>query len=294
VDPWPSQRPIALFSVMSTNLTAEMSPPGLAPADDAPGALSTGRDRGRIPWLVFHLVLRELQSEHRFTLLGWLWPLVRQLAQLVVLVFLFSKVFKTGIKDFPLYVFSGLLLWTWFSSGISAATASVLSQRHLLFTPRFPAPVVPLSAMSSPLVDTLMAMPVLLAMIFATNDAHWTLLLVPVVLAVLYLLIAGVSLITAALNVYYRDVYNIVVVGLLMMFYLTPVFYGLRQVPPRFLPLLHANPMTAIVNSMRAVALTGTLPTLRDAGIAVGSAVVLFTVGWLLFARMAPDFVDEL
>lgn len=279
---------------MSTDLTAEAAFGRHLPAGSE-GDLPGLRERlDRILWLVFHLVIRELQSAHRFTLLGWLWPLLRQLAQLAVLVFLFSQVFKTGIKDFPLYVFAGLLLWTWFSTGVSSATSSLLDQRHLLFTPRFPASVVPLAAMSVPLIDTLMALPVLLVMIVASGTPHLTLLLVPVVLLVLYFLTAGASLITAALNVYYRDVFNIVVVGLLLLFYLTPVFYGLHNVPERFRFLLHINPLTAILDSMRDVALSGTLPGLHDIAIAIGAAAAVFAFGCWVFVRLSPDFVDEL
>jgi ABC-type polysaccharide/polyol phosphate export permease len=265
-----------------------------AVSDEALATHVMQRDASRISWLVLHLALREVQSEHRFTLLGWIWPLVRQLAQLLVFVFLFSKVLKTGISNFPEYIFCGLLLWTWFSSGVTSATSSILSQRHLMFTARFPSAVLPLVAMTVPLVDTLMAMPILLFMIAISGNAHVTLLLIPVVLIVLYMLTAGVSLITAALNVYYRDVYNIVVVGLLISFYLTPIFYGLHNVPPRFQPILHVNPMTAIVTSMRAVALQGTLPGLRDVAIGTLTATVIFAFGWWFFARMSPDFVDEL
>ena len=280
---------------MSTDLLADTYPAhGSLLVDSEPEAHGSPARVARIMWLVRHLVLRELQSAPRVTRLGWLWPLCRQLAQLAVLVFLFSQVFRTGIHDFPLYVFAGLLLWSWFQGGVLSATSSLLDQRHLLFTPRFPASVIPLAAMSVPLIDTLMALPVLVVMIAATGDLHVTLLLVPVVLFVLYFLIAGVSLGCSALNVYYRDVFNIVGVALLLLFYLTPVVSGLHNVPSQFRLLLRINPMTAMLDMMRDVALNGTAPALHDIAIGVGSAAVIFALGCWVFIRMSPDFVDEL
>jgi ABC-type polysaccharide/polyol phosphate export permease len=244
--------------------------------------------------LVLHLVRRDLASTHRFTLLGWMWPLIRQLAQLAVLVFVFSNVLQLGIPNFPAYVFAGLLAWTWFASGISAATASLLSGRHLVFSPRFPSIALPLVAMAVPLVDALVALPVLVVMVAIEGRLAPVALLFPVLLALEFVLIAGISLITASLNVFVRDVQNIVTVVLLLLFYLTPVFYGLRSLPERFQPILRANPMTAMVESMRAVLLDGRLPGLGDVVRIVVAAGVCLAVGLLCFQGLEPRFVDEL
>src|SRR5919202_293058 len=115
--------------------------------------------------LVAHLVRRQLDSAHRLTVLGWLWPLVRQLAQLAVLVFLFSKVLDLGIADYPVFVFTGLIVWTWFQTAMLEATRSLQTGRHLVFSPHFPDVALPLVAVAAPLVDLLMALPVLLVLL---------------------------------------------------------------------------------------------------------------------------------
>lgn len=251
-------------------------------------------DSRRLAELVIHLARRQLESQHRFTLLGWLWPLVRQLAQLIVLVVLFSHVLHLGIKNFPAFVFSGLIVWTWFSAGVLSATSAIVGGRHLLFTARFPPATLPLVAVVVPLIDALAALPILLVMVAVTSGLHPTVLLVPLVLIVEFGITAGLALIVAALNVYFRDVQNGVGVALLLLFYLTPVFYGLKNLPPKFEVFLRANPLTAVVGSIRAVILEGTLPPLRDAAISCSAAVVLLVVGWYVFRRLQPDFLDEL
>ena len=91
----------------------------------------------RLHELVLHLAVREIAAAHRFTALGWTWPLVRQLVQLGILVFVFTVVFDVGIDDYAPFVFSGLIVWSWFSVGIPAAARVLIDRRHLLFQPGF-------------------------------------------------------------------------------------------------------------------------------------------------------------
>lgn len=267
---------------------AETTDDGLVPP-----SRSSNAEIRRVPALVLHLARRELQTQHRFTLLRWLWPLVRQLAMLAVLVFVFSRVLDLGIDDFPLFVFTGLLLWGWFSSGVSMATTALLERRHLVFSPRFPAVAIPLAAILVPLVDALMVLPILLVALAVEGRLEATALLLPPILVVVLALTAGVALITSALNVYLRDVRSAVTVGLLMLFYLTPIFYSLDNIPHDYEWVLRINPLTAVVNATRDVLMYGSVPALTDVAIAVPTAAGLFAVGWLLFARLEPDFVDE-
>jgi homopolymeric O-antigen transport system permease protein len=248
----------------------------------------------RLLTLVTHLARRRLESAHRLTALGWLWPLARQLAQLVVLVVLFSAVLDLGIKDYPLFVFAGVITWSWFASALSAATATLVAEPHLVFSPRLPNIVLPLVAVAVPLIDLLTALPVLLVLLAVDGRLEWTALLLPMLLVLQFALIAGLGLITSALNVYLRDVENIVGVGLLLFFYVTPIFYGTRNVPERYRWLLEVNPMASMVNAVRAVLLDGRLPRWQDVVALCAASTVALVVGVAVFRRLERDFVDEL
>ena len=231
---------------------------------------------------------------HRFALLGWLWPLARQLVQLVVLVFLFGHVLNLHIRDYPLFVFSGLIVWNWFQAALLAASTSFIADRHLVFSPRLPNGVLPLVAMSVPLIDTVMALPILLVAVAADGRLHPTfLLLVPLMLVVM-IFIAGLAVAIATLNVYVRDVENVVAVGLLLLFYLTPVFYASRSIPSRFQWLLTVNPMSAAINISRAVILDGRVPSSVQVGVLLVGAACSAMFGILVFRRLQGDMVDEL
>lgn len=270
--------------------------PAAAVREDPPPPARRGGLTGKRHLLdvVLHLTRRQLESQHRLTVLGWLWPLARQLVQLAVLVFVFGSVLDLGIENFPLFVFTGLLVWTWFSAALNSATASLVAQRNLLLNPRLPAVVLPLVAAVVPLVDLVMALPVLAIMLAVEGLVHWTVLLLPVLLLVELVLITGLALLLSSLNVYFRDLQNIVSVGLLMMFYVTPIFYGLKVVPDAFSPALALNPLARLLEATRGAVLDGRAPSLFDMGILFAVAVAALALGAAVFRRLQPDFIDQL
>jgi lipopolysaccharide transport system permease protein len=242
--------------------------------------------------VVTHLARRELESKHQLTLLGWAWPLARQLAQLAVLVFVFSKVFDLDYENFPVFVFVGLIAWAWFSTGLADAVSSVSAQRHLVLQSRVPTAAIPLVAVAVPLVDVLIALPVLLAMLAFAGELRWTLLLCPLLIPIQALLMAGIAWFVAAAAVFFRDVPNIVFLGLTLTFYMTPVFYGLRSVPSDYVWLLELNPLAVIIGTYRALLLGDPMPDAwLIAAVAVGSVVVA-AAGYLFFRRLEPRFAD--
>jgi lipopolysaccharide transport system permease protein len=251
-------------------------------------------DLGYMRELVLHLASREISSTHRLTLLGWTWPLARQLAQLAVLVFIFSAVFDLGIDNYPVFVFSGLLAYTWFSAGLIGAASSLLSQRHFVFQPRFPTAVVPVVAVTVPFVDVLLALPVLLVMLVAAGDLGWSALLLPSLLVIQLLLMCGLAWLCAAGTVYLRDVPNVVLVGLTLLFYVTPVFYSLERVPEKYRWVLELNPLATLIEGYRAVLIGEAAPGALKLLLLCAASAAIAALGLLVFRRLQPSFVDEL
>jgi len=229
----------------------------------APIAPPSARFTLRNPELIIHLARRELDSAHRFTMLGWAWPLVRQLVQLVVLVFVFSSVLDLGVANFPAFVFSGLVAWSWFAAGVGAATTTLLAQRHLVFQPRLPAAVLPIVAVAVPLVDVVMAFPVLLLVLAVSGSLSWTAIFFPLMLAVQFVLMCGIAWLTAGGSVYLRD-----------------------------LPKL--NPMTTVLEADRALLLGSPFPNPAHLAGVVIFSILLAAIGYRTFQRLEPGFVDEL
>jgi len=251
-------------------------------------------DVARLRDLTLHLAKRELDVTHRMTVLGWAWPLVRQLALLGVLVFVFSNVVDLGIDNYATFVFTGLIAWSWFAAGITAATSSLVGQRHLLFQGRFPSAVLPIVALTVPLLDVVLALPVLLVLVATNQGLPWTIALLPLLIVLQFVLMAGIEWMTASASVFFRDVPNLVGVALLLLFYLTPVFYGLRDLPRRFERLLQINPLTTIVEAYRAALLGDPAPGAARLAAVAGVSVLAAVVGFALFNRVQDRFVDYL
>jgi len=210
-----------------------------------------------------------------------------------VLVVVFSSVLDLGIDNFPAFVFTGLIAWTWFGTGVGNATSSLLDRRHLVYQPRFPTIVLPVVSVTVPLIDALMALPVLFAMLATGDDLHATLAFVPVLLLVQLVLMCGIGWICAAVTVYFRDVQQIVGVGLVLLFYLTPVFYTLERVPEKYHWLLRINPLTTLVDSYHQRVVEGRMPAARPLVIVAAGSVLLAVLGVLLFRRLGGGLGDE-
>lgn len=248
----------------------------------------------RVTELASHLALRELASRHRFTALGWAWPLTRQLAQLGVLLVVFTSILNLGIDNYALFLFVGLIAWTWFSAAVSAGTNAVTANGHLLRQPRCPAAALPLAPVLTALVDVLIAIPVLLAMVIASETLDPAVVAIPLIAAIQLLLTAGIVWFTSASAVYFRDIPQLVIVVLLLAFYLTPVFYDVARVPPEYQDVLELNPLAVLIEAYRDVLIDGRLPEFAPLAILTAFSAAVAAAGLATFNRLRPGFVDEL
>jgi lipopolysaccharide transport system permease protein len=248
----------------------------------------------RLAQLTIHLALREVSARHRFTTLGWLWPLARQLAQFAVLLLIFTSVVDLNIRDYPAFLFTGLVAWSWFSNGLTEGTASLIAQRHLLFRPRCPAAVLPVSASVVAFVDALIALPVLIGIVAVSGDLAPSALFLPVLAVIQLLLVCGLAWLASAASVYLRDVTQIVIVGLLLLFYLTPIFYETTRVPDRYEWVIRLNPLTPLLDGYRAVLVEGHLPSAGPVAATAAASVAIAALGLVVFQRLRQGFVDEL
>lgn len=248
----------------------------------------------RISGLALHLARRELASRNRYTVLGWLWPLMRQLAQLGVLLFVFTRLVDLDIDDYAPFLFAGLVAWTWFSQGLSDATLSLLAHRHLVFRPRCPAAILPVVGVGVALVDALIALPVLLAMTIAAGHLGPSLLFLPVLAAIQLVLTCGIGWLASAASVWFRDVRHLVALALVLLFYMTPVFYSTDRVPEDYEWIVWLNPLTPLVEGYRDVLIDEKLPGAGPLLAVTAVSLAVAALGLYLFQRLRPRFADEL
>lgn len=257
--------------------------------------LRSGTDsRARTVELVVHLVAREFRLRYQRSLLGYLWSVAQPLSRLVVLTFLFTQVLPLDIPNYPLFLFTGLIGWVWFSSGVSSATTSTLQRKDLLMRPGVSPTAVPVISVLTDGLDYLAAMPVLVLFLAVSGVVHPTALLLPVVLLPMVALILGLGFALSALNVYVRDIHHVVSLTMSLGFYLTPVFFSARQVPESLSWVVDINPMAWAIASQRAVVIEGTLPDVASFLRLCVVAVLVLAVGLAVYRRTSRTFVDEL
>ena len=204
--------------------------------------------------LVFFLAWRDVKIRYRQTLLGAAWAVIQPLLTMLVFTVLFGRVAKMpsdGIP-YPLFAYSALLLWTYFSVALSSASTSLVGNSELIRKVYFPRAALPASAVVASLPDFFVAA-AFLAVIMAYYRVRpsWELLLIPLLVLQLVVLAFSSGLILSALNVRYRDIKHALPFAMQLWIFLTPIIYPMSAIPPRLRILFAFNPLSGIVEAMR-------------------------------------------
>ena len=251
------------------------------------------------------LVRRDLDARYKGSVLGNLWPLVNQLSQLLIYTYVFSIVLKVklslhGVPDnnftFGLWLFAGLLPWMSFTSGLTQATSSLISQPNLVKKVVFPLALLPLVPVLSAFIESAFG---LIALIFfvclSIHTLHFTLILLPLVWVTQFLLTAGLAYLTAGLTVFLRDVPQTLAVFLNLWFYATPIIYPASAIPENFRNwVFWLNPIATISEVYRDIVLVGEISHWGEWGVTIVISTMVFFFGVKTYQRLRPAFADVL
>jgi ABC-2 type transport system permease protein len=263
--------------------------------------------------ILANLARKELRVKYKSTVLGVAWSMLNPLLYLLVFYVVFTYFLPSGLDDFPVYLLSGLLPWTLFSSSVAGATGSIISNANLVTKVAFPHELLPLATVRAQTVNFGFQFIVLVAFLLAFGHPliHRGVVLLPLALGVLLLFIIALGFATATWNVRYRDTGHLVELALLMWFWSTPIVYPVKTVLDSFGSLGETlyllNPLTNIVLGFQRAIYAGTsskaleslpVPGLRWYAfrlLAVGAAsLVILMLSWRLFYRRSGDFAEEL
>ena len=256
------------------------------------------RGRWRLPYLydlLRSLVDREMKLLYKRSVLGVAWTLINPLLQLAVFAFVFQLVLPVAIPRYSSFVFTGLLVWTWFQNSLFQATGVIIANRPLIRQPGFPIAILPVVITATGLIHFLLALPVL--MIFLLIDGiqlQPVILFLPILQALQFALTVTFAYLLAALNVTFRDTQHTLGVLLQLFFYLTPIFYDIKSVPTGYQSLYYLNPMVHIVTAYRAILMYGTAPNWQPLVIIAAVMAICLPIGLTYFRRQSARFVEEL
>ncbi len=245
--------------------------------------------------LLWHLVVREFILQYKRSFLGVFWSLLLPVAQLLVLILIFQKVIPLNIAAYPLFLFCALLPWNWFSNCLNSASNVFTYNRDLVRKPNFePYTLVIVNTLSN-LLLFLIALPLLfLLMLFYSKPFTLSLLILPLLIIIQSLLTIGVSLILATINSFYSDVQHMTGVLVMMLFFLTPVFYSYESVSETFRVLYFLNPMATLIQNYRLILFYGIFPGLNSMIFVSISSIVALIIGYVIYSRQIHNVVDVL
>ncbi|MEN3011225.1 MAG: ABC transporter permease [Candidatus Bipolaricaulaceae bacterium] len=245
--------------------------------------------------LIAELVRRELKLRYRGTWLGFLWTMLNPLVFMVVYTLVFSHFLRIGIPKFPAFVLTGLLAWNWFSESVMMGTNCLVDHASFLRNAIFPAHILPVVSGGAGMMTYVFALPVLFVLLIVYQaPLGWSVLALPLIMVVQFLLSLGIVYLTATFNVFLRDLRYIVQHGLLVTFFLTPVMYDLSFVPSRFQWILKINPMTIVIDSYRRILFYGVWPHWRNLALVLALALVLLAIGIVVFEHNKETFPEYL
>lgn len=246
--------------------------------------------------MIFSLVKKELRGRYKGSVLGFMWTFINPLLQLLVYTFVFSVILGSPIDRYYLYLFVGLVPWLFFSGSMTGGAACIVNQKDMVKKIYFPREVMPISYVASGFVNMLLCFIVIFAVILVTGAGinPITLLYLPVIMIVEFVMALGGAMLTSALTVYFRDLEYIL--GILMMawMYFTPVVYTMEQVPEEVRFLFNFNPMTHVINAYRDVLYWKQIPELSTLiwGFALG--MIVLVIGTISFNKLQKGFAEEL
>jgi len=213
--------------------------------------------------LIKALVVRHLNTRYRGSVLGFLWSFLNPLCLMIIYTLVFRYYVRFDqVDNYTIFLFCGLLPWLWIASGLSEGTSAIVSGGSLLTKSMFPAHVLSTVAVLTALVHFVLSLPLLfIFMFFAGMSFSWSLLFLPVVIALQFILMYGLGLMLASLNVQFRDIQHIVGNLLTFLFFLCPILYPISVVPERFRFTLEYNPLAVLITFYHNVILDGVLPS---------------------------------
>lgn len=244
--------------------------------------------------LIAFLAIRDVKVRYKQAALGMLWAVLQPLAGALVFTVVFDQIAdlpSDGIP-YPVFAFVGVTVWTYFSTSVQTAMASLVGNVGLVTKVYFPRMAAPIAAVVPGLLDmgiSLVILAVLLAVYGVTPGL--ALLALPLCVVVLVAVAFGVGLILATLNVRYRDVKGVSSLLLQLWLFASPVAYASSVVEGRWGPFYDLNPMAGLIDAFRWSLLGAPAPSL-DALASLGVLVVLLVVGLAVFAREERRFAD--
>lgn len=239
-------------------------------------------------------VKKDIRGKYKGSFLGVLWSFINPLLSVLVYAIVFPYIMRIKVENYLIYLITGIIPWTFFTSAINTGIISILSNADIIKKVYFPRIILPISSVTSALVNFFISCIIILAFcIFGGVGISASLLWLPLVALIQYVMLFGFTFILSAIEMYMRDIEHIVNFVLAMAFYATPILYTPDIFPDNLSWILKINPMAYLVNAYRDIFLYHQNPSLYGLIIVGVFSVVIFIIGYIVFERLQKGFAEE-
>ena|SRR5260221_609478 len=253
-----------------------------------------GESAGHLVDTLRALVGREFRMRYKGSFFGVVWAVLSPLGTVVVLQLVFTRILTFGTPHFGAFMYSAMLPWVWFASSVQTSATTLADNRDLVRTPFFSKPMLPGAVTCTNFLLYLFALPVLFGlMLWEGIPLTRALASLPVIWIIQGVLVLGFTVFIAAIGILFRDVQHLMGVVLTFWFYLTPIFYDLKQVPPDLARWFSLNPMAAIVSAHRGVMLEGQVPNWGALGLWALIGPLILAASVAMFRQLEDVFIDK-
>jgi len=245
--------------------------------------------------LLYFFVWRDIKVRYKQTLIGAGWAILQPLLTMIIFTIFFGKIAKLPSEGipYPIFSYSGLLLWTYFSSAVLNSSNSLIGNANLITKVYFPRIIVVFSSAIEGMIDYFIAISILfLMMMFYKISLNLYVIITPFLLFLAFLSATGIGLWLSALNVKYRDVRYAIPFFVQLLLFTTPVIYPSNIISEKFRWLFYLNPISGIIDAHRACILGYKPIDLSSLGISILVSIFLFITGALYFGRTERLFAD--
>jgi lipopolysaccharide transport system permease protein len=244
--------------------------------------------------LLYFLTWRDVKVRYKQTLIGVAWVIIQPLMMMLIFTLVFNRFagLDTGDIPYPLFAYSGLLVWGFFSTAITSGTSSLISNTSLVTKVYFPRAFITAAAVAAGIVDMVVGSLLLVALaVYYHVHVTWAVLLLPAFVLLATAMALGVGMLAAALTVKYRDLRHVLPFIIQVWMFASPVVYPTGVVPPKWRWVLAFNPMTGVLEGFRA-SFAGLPFAWPHIAASAAAAVALLACAYYTFRRLEDTFAD--
>jgi len=245
--------------------------------------------------LIYTLVVREVKARYIGSVMGVFWTMLNPLMLMMIYYLVFSFVMRVKMENYLVYMFVGLLPWMWFSSSLIEGTSSILLGGSMVKKTIFPSEILPVVYVLSNMVNFFFSLPILFLFILLFGvKIGSSVVYFPIIVLVQLLFTLGIVFFLSVLNVWFRDIQQLLGNLLNLWFYITPIIYPMVQVPLWARKFFSLNPAYTIISSYQNIFFFNKKPDFFPLAVLLIISVLLLWQGQKFFLRHKEYFAEEI